>query len=303
MSRVVDPILLERISDVENRLKGHLTVPGSMPNLHPKVAAAKMKFESYKPHNKEQLYPTGYDGVIDIATTPKLFNRAIRIMNTLIRALERLDYVVDTQKRRGYEEKIGTYAFIGDDKFQFDLRERFKREFQVDRTGWRYSVDTPSGELILRLNEHTIYEWKDAKKPIETVLSSFIAKIELRAEDEVRKREEYAKYAAIHRPRWEAEKRIAEELKANKENEKTQLDLLFKSVKRWRKAQDIRDFVNAKAAIAESTNTMDEGIASWIAFAYEKADWFDPNIQKEVELLKDVRREEYDERDRPNFHY
>lgn len=297
MPRVIDPNLLRRISEVEKKLKSHLKVPSSLTNLHPKAAQAKVVYAKYGKVEPGVNRCTRDDGSLDITTTPKLFDRALRILNTLIRALEELGHSIET-------EESGTYAVIGDDRFRFNIRERITRNFKVDASNWRSAIDTPSGELILKLfNSYRYYEWKDARKPIEFALSFFIAKIELNAEEARIKREEYERYAEIHRPRWEEEKKLAEELKLKLENEKNQLDELFKSVKRWRKAQDIRDFANAKAALANDTNTMDEATRDWLKWAIEKADWLDPNVLREIELLKDVRRERYDERDQTTFRW
>jgi len=60
---------------------------------------------------------------------------------------------------------------------------------------------------------------------------------------------------------------------------------------RLHKAQYIRSYIEQFEQHAYKTNTLNDEKKEWLEWAREKADWYDPFIEKEVKLLEDLDRD------------
>ncbi len=80
---------------------------------------------------------------------------------------------------------------------------------------------------------------------------------------------------------YQEEKRRKEEIKNRKITEANNIKKLLNIAEDYRIACDIRNYI----AAVSSSNNLDEDTKAWIEWATQKADWFDPNIDVEDELL------------------
>ncbi len=60
---------------------------------------------------------------------------------------------------------------------------------------------------------------------------------------------------------------------------------------RLHKAQYIRSYIEQFEEQANRTDTLSDEKKEWLEWAKEKADWYDPFIEKEVKLLEEVDRD------------
>ncbi len=67
--------------------------------------------------------------------------------------------------------------------------------------------------------------------------------------------------------------------------------LLLKKTKRWQRLKLIRGYIDEMEAKSIERNLFTQEIKEWIEWARGKADWYDPHINAEDELLRDVDKE------------
>jgi uncharacterized cysteine cluster protein YcgN (CxxCxxCC family) len=89
----------------------------------------------------------------------------------------------------------------------------------------------------------------------------------------------------IRRQEYERKRKIEEERKQLFEKELKDFKNFKHTAKRWKETQDIRNYINAIETNAINTNTLTEKLKNYIKWAKDKADWYDPIIQKKNELF------------------
>src|SRR5690606_25100644 len=89
----------------------------------------------------------------------------------------------------------------------------------------------------------------------------------------------------------EKNRKKEEELQKQKEQELSKFKELFSMATRWHKAEYLRDFIKEIESNDLKLQFQNEVINDTIQWAKEKADWYDPLIEKEVKLLEDIDRD------------
>ena len=67
--------------------------------------------------------------------------------------------------------------------------------------------------------------------------------------------------------------------------------LLLKQAQRWEKTTVIRNYSDNVEAKAFAGHGVSDELNNWLSWARKKADWYDPLIEAEDELLKGVDRD------------
>lgn len=129
-------------------------------------------------------------------------------------------------------------------------------------------------------------EYTDGKLMLEERLASIVAFLELYAEREL----EWKKQAKIQQIKYEKEKKLREETKAKKQKELADFNELISNSNRYHKVENIRNYINVIEKNAITTNSLNKELKKWINWARDKADWYDPLINKYDELLNDVEK-------------
>lgn len=199
------------------------------------------------------------------------------------RALLFMDAFIKLLKYRGHTfifENHSVKIVIDDIKILFHLREATKR---IPTTGkYGTSEYIPTGELVLKTGEHSrVKEWRDGKIKIEEQLAKILANLEIDAQKEKEWREEIRIYWLKH----EEENRRKEEIKKRKDEEIAQFKKLVDLSEQYNKSLLIRQYVEAEKQKAIRTNGLTQEIKEWINWANDKADWYDPTINKPDEIL------------------
>lgn len=205
--------------------------------------------------------------------------------NNQKRALLFMDTLIKLMKYRGHsvvKEQHETNFEINGIRMPFRLREATKRVPSEER--WRTADYVPTGELILKTGRWSgEKEWRDGKIKLEDQLTKIAAKFELDAEKEKLQQEESRKF----RESFEAEQRKKEEIKKRRDDELKNFTQLLKDSERYDKVTRLRNYIKAVEENAKSKNKLTQEIVDWISWAKDKADWYDPMINKEDEFLND----------------
>ncbi len=270
-------------NEIENSDELSLKVPEKLTKPHKYILATKAYHKSVKIRNKSRDWSMQIDdtNVLSISVSENLFSRALRFMDTLIKVIEKRGYKITVSNR--------TTIVIKDQSYNIRLTEKNRRVKRETNNSWDEFDLEATGNLCLKLDRsYPIKEWSDTKtKSLEDKLSDILVWIEIKAK--VDKKNEIEN--AIWREKQEKIRQKEEELQSRKDTELENFEGLFHTATRWHKSQYIRNYIKEFEDYAIKSNTLNEEKKEWIEWAKEKADWYDPFIEKEVKLLEDIDRD------------
>jgi hypothetical protein len=225
------------------------------------------------------------NGDINIRIGPNSLDRALKIMDSVIRKLEKKGVKVFIKEE---EHKSATCVTIFKETFSIDMYEKIniteKKErrdaFDYDRYNY-----IPNGNLVLRIKDgpyESRSEWEDGKrKKVEAHIDSFIDGLFLAAKKD---RADRIERDREHR-KWEAEERRKEKEEQARQREQEQLDKLEKEAMRWHRSKIIRSYIDvATAAYIQRNGKVELGskFDRWKTWASERANRLDPLMVKPV---------------------
>ena len=222
---------------------------------------------------------------LNIRVSPKSLACAVRIMDTLFKALEARGYQVGIQN--GYQRTLGVR--INGESIEFGLEERFQRIDHPDqknsrleswmRTRYQY---IPSGVFVLKIVAWGINglqkSWSDGKTAtIETYLNEFVVGLLKVAEAAKarRLRQEQEEHA-----RREAQRKREEDIRKWQE-ELASRQWLEEDAANWAKAQQLCAYLAARNEMLIAMHgEIDPGSQAnqWRIWAYQHADRLDPLV-------------------------
>ena len=279
--------------ELQTVLKDTIVFPEKLTRPHQLIIDAKNDLKTKEPsyqHNIIGLLNTS-SGILNITVAPQSVKRALLFMDVFIKALQKRGHKITV--------KEGTKIVIDNIEMGIGLRERLKRKI-VKGTYYDSTELYPSNILSLSLYVYPAKDWTDTNtSKLEDKIPNIIAKLELQAIEEKRK--------AIERELWhieyERQRKIEEDFKARKEQEKIKTKKLFSDAEKFDKATIYRNYIAATEQKAIRENNLTEELKDWIKWANQKVDWFDPFTNKEDELLNDNDREEFHKPKQPNNYY
>ena len=258
---------------------------GEMIDFHPLVKQAKNEFirqQNRKQSNRweyeEERVPT-----LSIHVMPERFDRALSIFDAVIKQLF----------QRGYSAEVtqsGTIAIIQDIKIPIRLREKDKRVLKPDRKyEWDQYDYIPTGNLVFvielrawRRKEYYDTEYVKLEEKTDKIVENIIKQgIEER---------EWNIQCEINRKLEEERKRLDLERKKRTNAELEKFNCILIQQNRWQKAQIMRDYINHYENHFEKLKQLDEKKKEWIDWARKKADWYDPYIELDDEVLDGIDR-------------
>ena len=77
-------------------------------------------------------------------------------------------------------------------------------------------------------------------------------------------------------------------IQRQKEKELSDFRALLQEAHRWQQAKMMRDYISEVEAKAIANSKVSEELKSWLVWARKKADWLDPTMKTEDELLKNM---------------
>jgi hypothetical protein len=266
--------------EIENQLQSKLIVPEKLTNPDKLIIEAKNALQSKEPNNR--LYMgTVYTkkNILNIRVDPKNISRALLFWDTLVKALFIRGHKIEFKNGR-------TYVIIEGHEFNIYLKEKMKQEIIKDGN-WNTREYRPTGILTFKLDAYPCTEWKDGKLQLEQQISKIIAKLELSGREwtllRLRQKKE-------EEERKEKE-RIIKEFELLQEKDLSAFKDMLQDASRWHEANNLRNYINEVEIKSSSNNSNSDEHAKWLEWARKKADWFDPFIEQEDDLLKEVNKD------------
>ncbi|NVK08077.1 MAG: hypothetical protein HWD89_03425 [Tenacibaculum sp.] len=256
-------------------------MPSKLTSPHKYTIATRRYFEKLKAKKKGRRHvEIDKANVLSIDVSEKLLSRSFRIMDSLIKALEARGYKVEVDK--------STKVIVENQEYNLRLAEKNKRVKRESSYGIDWYDLVPTGNLVLRAYTYIpLREWADAKtKKLEDKLDDILLWLEKKAKED---REQQIASEIWHR-QYKIQKKKEEEFKELRRKEIEQFEALYISAERYQKILYIRNYVSKLESIEKEKNTMTDEKKKWIEWARDKADWYDPFIEKEDDLLKGVDR-------------
>jgi len=276
-----------------------LSVPAALVNPHPleRTAAARLKRRDGWDH------PAGVRSapkeVLDLQLTRNTLNRALRLMDTLLKALNPSGFTARVDEEKGQTLLVGgstkltisiveqvtrtshtpTRAkVVARDRYYDSFRSGARGEYpDIPQFNWH-----PTGRLTFTLGSWISRKWNDTERSlIEARLSGIVAAIVGLAEAKRAKEEEEDRRRRTYE---EARARHEEQVRARNE-ERRQLRALVRDASRLQRAQRMREFIAAVEDRVRQDGALTPEKHRWIEWAGAKADWLDPLVRRSDPIL------------------
>lgn len=242
------------------------------------------KFHPFIKYTKDCLKATSMDKgryrigrnerALDLRVGPDSLSRGLKIMDTVIKALEGRGVKVSVEIER--DEKPFTYALIDGEKVIFSLQEGLKI-VKLEPAKYSYMTQefVPTGVLSLCIKNYFLTgmqtKWTDGKEKLEQKITAFLNGLFFSAaylKKQTGERE-------AERQRWEAERKEEERRLLYIEEEKQRLQVLEQQAQAWQKSRGLRSFIRA-AIKRKGTYEPESEFGRWVSWAIAYADRLDP---------------------------
>lgn len=278
---------LARIKNELQHAGINFTVPDRLSAPHPLVKKAKKILKNRKigwfGKGRDIIYSKGECLATEV-TKPNI-PRALRVWNTLIKIILQRGHKISKNKNSEF--------LIDEEEFTIRVREILKR-VKVEDPSWERYEMVGSDIMSIKIGYgYEAKEWRDQKdKKLEDQILNIIAKLEhLAYKKRIKRIERQERWRKI-----EEEEAIVKAREEKVTNELNNFKQLFETAGRWHRSQYLRNYINEFERHNAKSNSLDSYKRDWIAWAKEKADWYDPFIEKEVDLLSEIDRETLNKR-------
>jgi hypothetical protein len=217
---------------------------------------------------------------LDICVLPENVTRALCFMDSIIKTL----------KERGHDVRIRqneTYAVVFDEEIKMTFRDKLKRVI-VKTEPYTETELVSTGEVCFKVRiRYNDKEWKDGKESLEQQLPMIMARIELEGQRRADERIYYRK----QREKQERKEKREKALREKTEKELKHFNDMLDQAVRWRKAKDLRAYIDEREKNAIAKDQMTGPFKRWLIWARKKADWYDPFVDAKDKLLKHVEKD------------
>jgi hypothetical protein len=215
-----------------------------------------------------------------------------------------MDKIIKLLKQRGHNIIVNhntTHVVIRDEEIKIRLREKLERITKPhEKYSWNNTEYVPTGILSFKFDEYPEKEFNDTNsQTLEEQIPKIVTKLELVSEKLKRDKEE----SRIREIEYRKQREIEEVIKKRHLNEVENFKKLFGDSERWKKASDLRNFIKELESNAIKENKLSEELLNWIKWSNEKADWFDPLVNKTDDLLTEKDKQEIFSPKKPNNNY
>lgn len=244
-------------------------VPVKLGSMHPLVKRTKLALDQWdgtKKFSRHRSYE-GPEDILPIHAEAKLRPRALRFMNTLILAIEKLEHQLIFEYGRCHVQMFGQ-------KTEIHLRQKFNRVRTKGEHGYGEESWVKTEKLEFMAGpSHYQKRWIDKETIVlEDCLPEIVAWIEKDCRD----------WHDLRRKQAE-EKQLRElELLKQKEKEEAMIDeqnkfdQLVKDAEDWEKANRIREYISALEGQVKSASDFTADKIEYIQWAKKKAAILDP---------------------------
>ena len=276
-----------------------LVVPPELVNPHLLVQAAAARLRRREGWNQPAGIRSAPKEVLDIQVTQEMLERALLLMDTLLKALDQHGFTACIDQEKGE-----SFLARGETTLSISLIETVKRSvhiatraeerardryYSAARAGAHISYPSipqfdwnPTGKLVLKVGSWPSRTWSDTERStIETRMGGIVPVIVGQAEEKrARQEEAQARQHAYEKARatYEHQVRLRTE-------EHLALRTLLRDAARLQRANRVREFISAVVEQARRNGEMSPEKQQWITWAQAKADWLDPLIQRSDPIL------------------
>lgn len=281
---------------------GELVVPEELTDPHPLVKAASKRLKQRDGWSDCKGLRSAPDEVLNLQVTKDAIERALRLVDTLIKKLETMGVTVsvDAQAKttwldiQGIQVSFVLTEYVARSRHEATPAETKARERYWSQTRWgnphnlpfpsipQYDY-TPSGILTISAGRWPGRNWRDTGRTSlddrlgEIVNGLFSLAEEIRVKQEEERRREEARRLAEERYQF---------LKERLEKEQARFKHLELEAHNYERASRLRVYADAveQNALA-SPDGLTEEARNWLAWARAKADWLDPLVKVSDPIL------------------
>lgn len=275
---------LEPVLAFERDPANYIQVPSRGTRWHHLVAATRDGFSAGFKDSRGIPLPRGKG--VDIAVSAEQRMRALRVMNTLIKALEKRgfrlvqgDHHVDVEM---FGVRLPLSVFEATKRANYvPTPKQVAAKSRGEYSYWPPYQYTPTGTLEIRCGNGGAVIKDSTRTRIEEQLNQVVVLMAKSAIGTLRCREEQERLSQIR----ETRRRDALALKAIQDAEKKKLEQLIEDAQRWQQAEAIRAFLHVQEANVLKTGAISDQQSSHLAWARAKADWLDPLVRRPDAVL------------------
>lgn len=237
------------------------------------------------------------ENYLEINVSKEVFDRAIRIFYTIIKAARSLGYDIETKHKKGQYDRYegGTFFVVKNERISVEINECNRQVINNEGSYSRREL-VPSGDLRFRIHGRYSFQNKEIKDTkctkLEDKIEDIIHALEREADDRIeeerrRKIAEEERRLEEERKRKEKEERERREALRKEEREKV-LSLLI-DVERHSVASRMNEYIEAyKRALNERGIAITDELQKDIDWMQQKADWMNPFVNRQDEILEDA---------------
>jgi hypothetical protein len=278
--KALSPIAALKL-EIEKDRNVSLVVPEKLTNPDRLIVSTKNALKEEYNYDRKESFISAWKE-LRISVTKKLIDRALKFMDTLIKAI----------RARGNDVEVSngeTCVLIYGEKIKISCREKSKRII-IPGKYYNSSELKPTGVLAFSIDGIYSKEWTDGKLKLEDQLSSILAKIEI----EGKRSKEQSDYWKRWREEQKIKKEKLEEKYNLKEKELEKFKALIIAAKRYDEVLKLKKYINTVEDQAKEKGIFTDELKEWIVWAQKKTDWYDPFINLFDPILENVDRDSLD---------
>lgn len=271
---------------------GTISVPDEMTDPHPLIRAAAKRLKRRDGWTDPKGLRTAPNEVLNLNVTSSSLDRALRIMDTLIKNLARASVTVriDTQAQQTILDVGGTAVTLALTEHVRRTPHRITPAEQMARGRRRHDYRSApdfgyfmlprfdyhaTGALTITVGRRPSRSWNDTERArLEDRLGKVVAGI-LALADEIRAQKEEERRRSEEHAR--AQNRY-EHLVNHLKSEEAAFQALEQEATKWERATRLRAYIRAAEKNTQEMGTISSQLQDWLAWARAKADWLDPFV-------------------------
>lgn len=259
---------------------------GDMTDFHPLVKQAKNEFvrRQSKRQSDRWDYVEERVPILSIHVRSECLDRALSIFDLVIKQLIQRGYSIEVTQHE-------TVAIVQGIRIPLRLREKDKRVLKTDRKyTWDQYDYIATGNLVFvielrawRRKEYYDTEYVKLEEKTDKIVENIIKQgIEER---------EWEIQCEINRKLEEERKQLELERKKRTNAELEKFNAILIQQNRWHQAQIMRDYLNRYENHFQNLNQLDDQKKEWLEWARKKADWYDPFVELNDEVMESIDRD------------
>ena len=269
-----------------------LECPSELVDPHPLIRAATNRLKRKTGWNHHKGLRSAPDEILNIEVTEGSLDRALLIMDVLIKAMASRsgEVRINSEMKEtllhldGVDLPITLAEHVGRTKHEITPEEKKAQERYWNRSSRDPNAPYPhipqydyhpSGQLTLSVGRWPCKTWRDTPRTkLEKRLTEIIPGITSVAVETRQREEKQARKAA---ERQAAKDRYAARMKG-RSDEKQAFRQLRRDARNWAMANQIRAYIDAKMR-DQKHEVLSSEASAWAAWASQKAAWLDPMIE------------------------